>query len=316
MTKIVALCGKKQSGKTTLCNYLHGHEMKRHDIIEKFFISPEGHLVVNSVYYDENGKEFEEMGVLDLFQFTPEFTNFAGHRIWPLIKGYSFADALKEICINLFGLSYEQCYGSDADKETLTKLKWEDMPGVISASDFDQFIKTVRTPLLGDTSELRYPLLLDPAGPDSDGWWNSTLKEYGILVRSTDKMGYMTARQVMQFFGTDIMRRMYSNIWIQNCLTRIQSDQSPIAVICDCRYVNEIEEIKKIGGKVIRLTRSPFESTHQSEIDADNYTDYDAVIDNQNMTTEESQQEFLKIMIDMGITQKIRFVGNKTASIK
>ena len=58
MTTIVALSGKKQSGKTTLSNYLHGHEMKRHDVIEKFFISPEGQLVVNCTFHDENGKEF------------------------------------------------------------------------------------------------------------------------------------------------------------------------------------------------------------------------------------------------------------------
>lgn len=39
---------------------------------------------------------------------------------------YSFADPLKQdICMNILGLTYEQCYGSDEDKNTLTDLTWE-----------------------------------------------------------------------------------------------------------------------------------------------------------------------------------------------
>lgn len=42
-------------------------------------------------------------------------------------KIYNFADPLKQdICINILGLSHEQCYGSDLDKNTLTHIKWQD----------------------------------------------------------------------------------------------------------------------------------------------------------------------------------------------
>lgn len=54
------------------------------------------------------------------------------------IRTYSFADPLKQICINLLGLSNEQCYGSDEDKNSLTSLRWEDIP------DFDPNIDPVR----------------------------------------------------------------------------------------------------------------------------------------------------------------------------
>lgn len=41
------------------------------------------------------------------------------------VKTYSFADPLKQdICMNILGLTYEQCYGSDEDKNTLTDLEW------------------------------------------------------------------------------------------------------------------------------------------------------------------------------------------------
>ena len=44
-------------------------------------------------------------------------------------KIYSFADPLKQdICMNLLGLSESQCYGTDDDKNTLTNVRWMDMP--------------------------------------------------------------------------------------------------------------------------------------------------------------------------------------------
>lgn len=262
MTKIVALCGKKQSGKTTLSNYLHGHEMKRHDIIEKFFISPEGQLVVNCTFHDENGREFEEMGVLDLQQKTNEFYEYASRRIWPLIRSYNFADSLKEICVTLFNIPPECVYGTDDQKNEIQEhLRWENIPGIKMS-------------------------------------------------------GAMTAREFMQYFGTDIMRKIYEPIWLENCFKRIEEDSPEIAVIGDCRFVNEIKAVQERGGKVIRLTRSLYESKHQSEIDADQYQEFDATIDNQQLTIQDSCNEFLSIMINLGFTKKIREVGKYIASIK
>lgn len=41
-------------------------------------------------------------------------------------KTYNFADPLKkDICIDILGLTYEQCYGSDEAKNTMTKLIWQ-----------------------------------------------------------------------------------------------------------------------------------------------------------------------------------------------
>lgn len=44
-------------------------------------------------------------------------------------KLYSFADPLKQnICIDLLGLTTNQCYGTDEDKNSLTSIKWKSMP--------------------------------------------------------------------------------------------------------------------------------------------------------------------------------------------
>lgn len=262
MTKIIALCGKKQSGKTTLSNYIHGHEMKRHDVIEKFFISDDGQLVVNCTFHDDNGKEFEEMGVLDLQQKTDEFYQYASRRIWPLVRAYNFADSLKEICVMLFNIPPECVYGTDEQKNQIQNhLLWENMPG-------------------------------------------------------SNKSGPMSSRDFMQYFGTDIMRRIYEPIWLENCFKRIEEDKPSIAVIGDCRFVNEIKAIKNIGGKVIRLTRSLYDSKHQSEIDADNYNDFDAVIDNNGMSIQQSCDKFISILVEMEVTKNLRDLGKFTVSIK
>jgi len=45
-------------------------------------------------------------------------------------KIYNFADALKQdICINILGLSYDQCYGDDIAKNSLTEIRWENVLG-------------------------------------------------------------------------------------------------------------------------------------------------------------------------------------------
>ena len=288
MTKIVALCGKKQSGKTTLSNYLHGHEMKRHDVIEKFFVSPEGKLVVNSTFHDDNGKEFEEMGVLELDQQTEEFYQYASRRIWPLIRAYNFADPLKEMCVMLFNIPPECVYGTNEEKNRIQEhLRWENMPGVICYPNHVECGNATHSDI-------------DP-------------NQIGL---TSHESGPMTARQFMQFMGTDVMRKIYEPIWVENCFRRIEEDSPEIAVIGDCRFINEIQAVQKAGGKVIRLTRSLYENTHQSEIDADNYDGFDGVIDNQNMSIEESCDSFKKILVGLGITQNTRETGKYTVSIK
>ena len=39
-------------------------------------------------------------------------------------KIYNFADPLKKLCIDILGLSHNQCYGSDTEKNTLVNCYW------------------------------------------------------------------------------------------------------------------------------------------------------------------------------------------------
>lgn len=96
--------------------------------------------------------------------------------------------------------------------------------------------------------------------------------------------GFMSAREFMQDFGTNIMRQMYEPIWVESTIKTILSEQTKLAIIADVRFPNEVKAIQDNGGKVIRLTRDKHNDYHHSEcaLDEDNFdwSNFDVVIDN------------------------------------
>lgn len=268
MTKIIAISGKKQSGKTTSMNYIHGCLMKQNLVVENFRINDQGNLVVSALFRNEDGSIKKDMGVLDILSRTPEFEAYASRFIWPIVKGYNFADSLKDLCMGLLGLTYEQCYGTDEQKNSLTKLRWENMPGFLSKDEADIMIS-----------------------------------------KCSDRECRMTAREVLQYVGTDIFRRMYESVWTDSVLNEIEQDQPEVAVIGDCRYLNEVEAVKSRGGLVVRLTRdSGSGDSHCSEIDLDSYDGFDYIIDNKNLSIEESNNRLLEFLIEQNIVNR-NFLG-------
>lgn len=63
----------------------------------------------------------------------------------------------------------------------------------------------------------------------------------------------VTPRQMMQSLGTEWGRQMvHPELWLRSLAARLPEDG---AVVCDVRFDNEAEAIRKLGGKVIRLSR-------------------------------------------------------------
>ena len=79
--------------------------------------------------------------------------------------------------------------------------------------------------------------------------------------------GPMTGREVLQYFGSDIYRKMYENIWFDACIRRIRKDNPELALISDVRFSNEIAGVQKEGGVVFGLPRDIVngKDTHSSE---------------------------------------------------
>ena len=74
---------------------------------------------------------------------------------------------------------------------------------------------------------------------------------------------FPTYRAFLQHFGSEVMRGINNNIWIDCTL----SDCGKNAIISDCRFPNEAKAIKEQGGIIIRVEREGLQSndTHSSE---------------------------------------------------
>tara|TARA_R110002020_G_scaffold37499_4_gene113268 strand:+ start:3534 stop:4286 length:753 start_codon:yes stop_codon:yes gene_type:complete len=113
------------------------------------------------------------------------------------------------------------------------------------------------------------------------------------MPTDTKKKGKMSIREVLQYVGTDLFRKMSSNIWVDNCLHQIVHDSPEIALISDVRFENEVTAIQKAGGYVVGLTRhSISDDTHDSEVGVEKCLELcDAIIDNEELTIPEQNEQ-------------------------
>ncbi len=270
MTKILGFSGKKQAGKNSAANQLIARELRALQIVKgSVAVTPEGKIQITDLLGQE-----DSAGILASERVDDAMYNFKAHYLDPYIKCYSFADTLKQdVCVNVLGLTREQCYGTDEQKNSATHLKWEDMPGVATADVWNTI----------------------------DG--KKTLDSLGMTYHAP---GTMTAREVMQYVGTEVFRKMYHNVWADATIRRIEIEQPLVALITDCRFPNEVEAIQKAGGKVMRLTRDIYEGQdqHPSEtaLDKDEFdwSKFDWVIDNHKMNLLEQMNAVGEALVEAG----------------
>ncbi len=235
MSLIICLSGKKRSGKNTAANYIAGAYLLQTQQIVDFSIDIGGLLHVRMI----DSSPWLTIGENEFSSF-----NFSN------IKFYSFADPLKTFCMDVFGLTYEQCYGTEEQKNSLTNIRFRDLPQVNEELDVE----------CGEC---------------------------------------LTARRVLQYFGTDIVRRMCADAWVNATISKIKRENPKVAIITDARFPNEILGIEQIGGKTIRLLRDVCENdSHPSEKALDDFqqNQYSCIINNQDLTVEE-QNKHIQIFI-------------------
>jgi len=234
-TVVVCLCGRKQSGKNTAANYVLGRFLVETGQVQQFDISDDGHLK----YLRTEGGAWVDVAEGALGEH-----RFSG------VALYSFADALKQFCMDVFGLTYAQCYGSEEDKNSPTRLRWEEMPTF----------------------------------QDRNG---------AMVLDLLDRKRCMNAREVLQYFGTDVVREMFSDAWAAATMARIGRDRPALAIITDGRFPNEVAVANDNGGKTLRLLRNVCSvDAHASETALDDLPDtkFTHVLDNRHMTIAEQNR--------------------------
>ena len=263
--RILLLSGKKQAGKDTTNNFLHGYLMRRAGVTRHFDIDEEGRLLVYTESLDVNGETEAGMGIFDLKRTDGEFFHYMANKVWPFVKSYSFADELKSICMGLFGLTYDQCYGTDADKNSDSKIKWSDIS-----------------------------FALPP-------------RHVGVLKRAKDGVKkfdqFLTARELLQQFGTGFCRKIYGDCWVEFCYNQVVAEKVPFAIITDGRFPNEIDLGDDYEVKTIRLLRDIHEDKHESELALDKYIwngDNAFILDNSEMSIVEQNQAILAKLAEWG----------------
>lgn len=114
------------------------------------------------------------------------------------------------------------------------------------------------------------------------------------------KKGKLTIREFLQYFGTEIVRKIKNDAWVDSTLKLIESEASEIALIPDVRFPNEVLAIRQKGGIVIRLTRDIYNDKHECEssLDKDNFdwSNFDHIIDNSNSSIEQLQNKIKELM--------------------
>ena len=127
MTQIIGFAGKKQSGKNTACNFILASKIAELGISRSTRLNTQGEVEVTDILSDSvEGQEW--------FEFKPphvDVDNLFNNELGKFIKMYSFAEKLKRMAVDVLGLKEEWVFGTDKQKNTVTDIKWEDMPGPV-----------------------------------------------------------------------------------------------------------------------------------------------------------------------------------------
>jgi ribosomal protein L37AE/L43A len=172
------------------------------------------------------------------------------------VRTLAFADKLKEVCMDLYGLSWEDVYTEEGKSRVL-----EDMPCFKCPS-----CGSLRVELAGNG-------LYSCSGCSALG----------------EKSGFVsnwTPRMILQHVGTEGCRTVDANVWVKFALRQAARhleghlvDPAKVVAITDCRFLSEAEAVWRAGGEVWRIRRPSTDrqaqglAGHASETEMDTIPD-------------------------------------------
>ena len=247
MTQIIGFAGKKQSGKNTACNFVLAVKLAEVGICKTSRLNDEGEIEVTDIL----GEKPADTEWIPFKDPHVDVDKLFENELKDYIQLYALANSLKQMAVDILGLKPQQVFGTDKQKNSLTNILWEDMPGKEAQSH---------------------------------------------------KPGKMTAREVLQYVGTDFFRKFYPNVWLDSCLRKIEQESPEIALISDVRFKNEIKGIQKKKGFILGLKRDPYKKgdKHASEVEIEKCFDLcNAVVDNSKLTIPEQNEKIYYALKDL-----------------
>jgi hypothetical protein len=103
--------------------------------------------------------------------------------------------------------------------------------------------------------------LMEGATPDSRAWRETPDPWWEARLDWRNHPGFQlsrrfTPRVAMQYLGTDVLRtHFHDSVWIMSLESRIRDKEK--IVLTDCRFPNEINLVRQLGGPVFRIKRGP-----------------------------------------------------------
>lgn len=169
----------------------------------------------------------------------------------------AFADKLKDLCRELYGLSDEDVNTEDG-KNRVTNFKRPTCP----------VCKSTRT-----------------AAIKLEGLEQFECHDCNAVGQPSSFAGAWTVRDVLKHVGTEGFRAVDPDVWLNYTIAHAREVLSgPVVkrkpryvVITDCRFKSEVAGVKEVGGEVWRIRRTETDrastDAHQSEIEVDSIPD-------------------------------------------
>lgn len=257
MRKLIGISGKKQSGKNTVT--------KIWQLLDYFH---------NGLSTDLKKEYYEISSIADIEYVERHlYIDICDKSYY---KQKSFANKLKQIVCLLIGCSMEQLE-DNIFKETPLGNDWI-VYKLIPKEDYD-------VNLLDSSITLNYPIIFL-----SEKEAQENIRIYNYCNCTDYEKVELTPRLLLQLLGTQCGREIiHPNIWVNALFSeyvsyhnsRVNIYTLPKWIISDVRFENEAKAIKERNGIIIRVNRnSENKDNHQSEIDLDNYKEFDYTINN------------------------------------
>lgn len=119
--------------------------------------------------------------------------------------------------------------------------------------------------------------------------------------QKTQVVAGRTGRGWYQKVGTDWFRNAYPEAWVNAWSVQLQEVSVHNIFVDDVRFPNEVTAIHKLGGVVIRLTRTVNDDPHPSETALDNLpVFFDAIVSNRTISCDKKNRLIQKICVAKG----------------